>query len=359
MIRFLLLTLLALFSAQAEMFQTVPLEKAQLLQQGESKLYCPSCGMHLGKFYKTSHALEHDGHTHQYCSIHCLVEANPYHDLTKAKVVDVTSLKFINVTDAFYVIGSEMLGTMTMNSKYAFAQKADAEAFIKEHGGTLGRFEDALKAVHADFATDTAEIDFKRKMMTQKGAKMYAALCDAKAVLPEFHSIANAKSYITQHKLCGMIDDQKTQAIAIYLAAPKVAHKALDVPQEAKCPVCGMFVAKYPKWAAAITTDEGKTHYFDGVKDMMKFYFDPKTYHHELTQAQMKSVHVTEYYDIKAIDAKSAWYVIGSNVYGPMGKEPVAFESEARAKAFMKDHFGTAIVRFDGLSPKLIAELGR
>ncbi|MBN2895630.1 MAG: nitrous oxide reductase accessory protein NosL [Campylobacterales bacterium] len=359
MIRLLLLTLLALFSAQAEMFQTVPLEKAQLLQQGEAKLYCPSCGMHLGKFYKTSHALEHEGHTHQYCSIHCLIEANPYRELKSAKVVDVTSLKFINVADAYYVIGSEKPGTMTMNSKYAFAQKADAEAFIKEHGGTLGRFDDALKATYADFATDTAEIDFKRKMMAQKGAKMYAALCDAKAALPEFHSIAQAKSYITEHKLCGMIDDQKAQAISIYLAAPKGAHQALDVPKEAKCPVCGMFVSKYPKWAAAITTDAGKTLYFDGVKDMMKFYFDPKAYHHELIQTQMSRLHVTEYYDIKAIDAKSAWYVIGSNVYGPMGKEPVAFESEERAKTFMKDHFGTAIVRFDALTPQLIAELDR
>ena len=71
--------LLALVSgfAQAKMFQSVAPEQAELLQVGKSKLYCPNCGMNLIKFYKTSHAMkQHDGSTHQYCSIHCLSEAN-------------------------------------------------------------------------------------------------------------------------------------------------------------------------------------------------------------------------------------------------------------------------------------------
>jgi len=41
--------------------------------------------------------------------------------------------------------------------------------------------------------------------------------------------------------------------------------------QKHQMPVCGMFVAKYPKWPASISY-EGKIYYFDGVKDMMKYY---------------------------------------------------------------------------------------
>jgi hypothetical protein len=33
-----------------------------------------------------------------------------------------------------------------------------------------------------------------------------------------------------------------------------------------KCPVCGMFVAKYPDWVAALVFSDGSTVFFDGVK---------------------------------------------------------------------------------------------
>ena len=46
----------ALFAADM-MFQSVEADKATLLQKGSAKEYCPNCGMHLPKYYKTSHAV--------------------------------------------------------------------------------------------------------------------------------------------------------------------------------------------------------------------------------------------------------------------------------------------------------------
>lgn len=37
-----------------------------------------------------------------------------------------------------------------------------------------------------------------------------------------------------------------------------------------KCPVCGMFVYKYPKWVAVIEFWDGSSHFYDGAKDMFK-----------------------------------------------------------------------------------------
>ena len=56
--------------------------------------------------------------------------------------------------------------------------------------------------------------------------------------------------------------------------------KAADtVSSQVRCLVCGMFVAKYPNWLAQIQYDNpGQTNFFDGVKDMMVFYFDPERY---------------------------------------------------------------------------------
>ena len=45
-----------------------------------------------------------------------------------------------------------------------------------------------------------------------------------------------------------------------------------------KCPVCGMFVAKYPDWTAVITFRDGTSQFFDGAKDMFKHIFNTEKY---------------------------------------------------------------------------------
>ena len=59
-----------------KMFQSVVTNQAVILQNTKAKKFCPNCGMTLPMFYKTNHAGDLDGHTKQYCSIHCLVEDN-------------------------------------------------------------------------------------------------------------------------------------------------------------------------------------------------------------------------------------------------------------------------------------------
>jgi nitrous oxide reductase accessory protein NosL len=57
------------------------------------------------------------------------------------------------------------------------------------------------------------------------------------------------------------------------------------------------------------------------------------------------------------IDGREAWYVLGSDVYGPMGRELIPFEKEADAKEFMKDHAGKTLIRFNDVTPDLIKGL--
>jgi nitrous oxide reductase accessory protein NosL len=49
---------------------------------------------------------------------------------------------------------------------------------------------------------------------------------------------------------------------------------------------------------------------------------------------------------LKHIDGRAAFYVIGSDVMGPMGKELVPFASEAAARDFLKDHRGQRVLTF-------------
>lgn len=115
-------------------YQGVSPEKATLLQEGSEKKFCKICGMTLPMFYKTNHAAKTEKALKQYCSIHCLMEDKIMNkeDLKSLKVVDNASLKFINVEDAFYVVGSNKPATMAMVSKYAFASKKMLKILLKK-----------------------------------------------------------------------------------------------------------------------------------------------------------------------------------------------------------------------------------
>jgi copper chaperone NosL len=124
-----------------------------------------------------------------------------------------------------------------------------------------------------------------------------------------------------------------------------------------KCPVCGMFVAKYPEFIAVLTFKDGTQAYFDGVKDMMKYYFNLQKYSPSRKREDITQIRVTDYYSQEFIDGPKAFYVSGSDIYGPMGKELIPFEKEAAAREFLKDHKGKAVLRFQDIDKDVMKRL--
>ena len=108
-----------------------------------------------------------------------------------------------------------------------------------------------------------------------------------------------------------------------------------------------MFVYKYPDWVGEIIFKDGSAAFFDGAKDLFKYYFNLKKYNPKKNKENIAAIYVTEYYDMKLIDAKGAYFVVGSDVYGPMGKELIPFVSKADAEGFKKDHKGNRILGFE------------
>jgi hypothetical protein len=167
-------------------------------------------------FYKTNHAATVNGKVKQYCSIHCVVEdMNKGSKLEDIKVVDTKSLKFIDAQKAHYVVGSSKKGTMTMTSKYAFADKADAEAFAKANGGKVVDFKTALEIAKKDFDKDSKMVAKKQEMMAKKGAMIYEKKC--KKTDKKFDSVAAAKAFVIDNKLCEGIKGKQLQAVGLYL----------------------------------------------------------------------------------------------------------------------------------------------
>jgi copper chaperone NosL len=130
---------------------------------------CKYCNMDREKFAHSRMLIEFtDGSSTGLCSIHCaaLELAQSFDKEVKAILVgDYNQKNLIDAEKAYWVIGGKKPGVMTQTGKWAFADKKDAEAFIKENGGKLGTFEDAMKATFEDMYSDTKMIRAKRAKM--------------------------------------------------------------------------------------------------------------------------------------------------------------------------------------------------
>ena len=140
-------------------------------------------------------------------------------------------------------------------------------------------------------------------------------------------------------------------------APAAVPASAMDrLAPEARCPVCGMFVAKYEVWVTRLEIGTGKYLDFDGVKDLLAYYFQPTAYGGKDGDRNGR-IWVKDYYSLKWLDGRQATYVTGSDVHGPMGHELIPFSTRAGAESFLADHHGQRILSFAEITPELVEEL--
>ncbi len=119
-----------------------------------------------------------------------------------------------------------------------------------------------------------------------------------------------------------------------------------------RCPVCGMFVAKYPEWIATIVLNDGHQLFFDGAKDMFRYYFNlPEG---KVTPEDIDRIYVTEYYSARYAPVDEVLFVLGTDVYGPMGAELIPVRGRQHAETFMKDYSGNLILSFDEVTADIL-----
>ena len=159
------------------------------------------------------------------------------------------------------------------------------------------------------------------------------------------------------------LDGARTSALVLLLSLtgatiPAAELEPIRPANDDRCPVCGMFTARYPDFAARITFSDGAALTFDGPKDLFTFLFDVAKHAPGRSRSDVAEILVTEYYDLVAIDAEDASFVIGSDVSGPMGAELVPFATREDAEAFRSDHRGTAVLAFGDIDLDTLRGLG-
>jgi len=115
---------------------------------------CGHCGMSR-KAYGYSRMLirYQDGSEAGVCSLHCAaveLAASGGRTVKSILVADRGTRELIDAGTAIWVMGGRKRGVMTQHPKWAFASRGAAEAFVREHGGEIVPWADALRAAREE-----------------------------------------------------------------------------------------------------------------------------------------------------------------------------------------------------------------
>jgi copper chaperone NosL len=128
---------------------------------------CKFCGMDRTQWNFSRIYVElPDNASEGFCSVRCLavwlavsIDAAP----TAIKVADLNTRELIEAEkQAVWVMGGKKQGVMTQRAKWAFADAASADAFVKENGGSITTYDLVLKGAYEDMYEDNSRIRERR-----------------------------------------------------------------------------------------------------------------------------------------------------------------------------------------------------
>lgn len=132
---------------------------------------------------------------------------------------------------------------------------------------------------------------------------------------------------------------------------------ARPVPDEVRCPVCGMFAVRHPRWAAQVIFDDGAAQFFDSPAHLFLYLQSLDRYQRGRRVEDLRALHVADHRGSGWLPLAQAVFVQGSGVPGPMRTEDLpAFADHEAARAFIAEAGGTPALA-DDLRRALPAQL--
>lgn len=123
-----------------------------------------------------------------------------------------------------------------------------------------------------------------------------------------------------------------------------------------RCPVCAMFPARRPDAAAAMTLKSGDTFYFCGNGCLLRTWLRPTVYLGKERDVIDRLI-VLDYFSGRPIDGRTATWVAGSDVIGPMGPAIVALQNTDQLAVFKNRHGAKTVFTLDQLDDALWQQL--
>ncbi len=136
------------------------------------------------------------------------------------------------------------------------------------------------------------------------------------------------------------------------------ADGQMTLSESDRCPVCAMFPARRPKTAAAMTLKSGETYYFCGNGCLLRTWLRSSVYLNQ-PQAEIDRLVVRDYFSGRPIDGRTATWVAGSDVVGPMGPAIIVLADPAQLESFKKRHGGKSVFTLDQVDDALWKKISR
>ncbi|HHW63492.1 MAG TPA: hypothetical protein GX403_05960 [Rhodocyclaceae bacterium] len=183
------------------------------------------------------------------------------------------------------------------------------------------------------------------------------ALAAGTALLWDYGRSAGAGFEPPPEDICIVAPTRVTPAHAFDPASGLAIYDARPIPTEARCPVCGMYPARFPRWAAQIIFKDGDAHFFDSPVDLFMFLDKPQSFGAERSAAEAAAIYVADFRSGTWLPARQAVFVRDSRARGPMrGPDLPAFAAESAAQTFIAEQ-GGRMLRFDQIDASVVEGL--
>lgn len=135
----------------------------------------------------------------------------------------------------------------------------------------------------------------------------------------------------------------------------KIIHQAVAMESSDECHLCGMLITRFdgPKGEVFRKELGEQVFKFCSTRDMFSYYLDPENQRnvsqmlvHDMSKMPWGSDSIDDKY---FMDAKTAWYVAGSQKTGAMGETLASFSQQKDAQAFANE-FGGQVLSFTDIN---------
>ncbi len=124
-----------------------------------------------------------------------------------------------------------------------------------------------------------------------------------------------------------------------------------------KCPLCGMYPARYPRFNCQIVFEDGSYEAFDSTIGLLVYLHFP-----DKTGIKLKSVaeiYFKNYLKEGWLEADKAFFVTGSEIRGPMGIQFLPVDSEQAANQIKKQANGKDIIQFKMINRQYLIDAAK
>jgi copper chaperone NosL len=118
----------------------------------------------------------------------------------------------------------------------------------------------------------------------------------------------------------------------------------IKIESDKKCPLCGMYPARYPRFNCQIVFKDGSYEAFDSaIGQLVYLHFPEKV---EIKLKPIANIYFKDYFKGSWLEAEKTFFVAGSEIKGPMGIQFLPVDSEQAAEELKKQGKGKDIIHF-------------